>query len=90
MKKPDMIKILYFLRGLGIGIIVTIIVVTIHKAKEPISDTDHSMTKEEIIQKAKDYGLVEPLDNKVAEILGSPKPSISPKVLQSSKPEGAQ
>ena len=82
-----MIKLLYFLRGLGIGIIVTIIVLTIHKAREPISDIDHSMTKEEIIQKAKDYGLVEPLDNKLNKILPSSKPSKDPKVVQSPKPD---
>ena len=78
MKKPDMIKIVYFLRGIGIGVIVTIIILSIHKAGEPVSDINKTMSKEEIIEKAKEYGLVEPMDKKLDEIFATTSPTNSP------------
>ncbi len=77
MKKPDMIKIVYFLRGIGIGVIVTIIILSIHRAGEPVSELNKTMTKEEIIKKAKEYGLVEPMDKKLDEIFATTSPTNS-------------
>ena len=74
MKKPDMTKIAYFLRGLGIGILVTIIIVTIHDSRGGTTKKETSMSKEEIIVKAKEYGLVEPIDNKLDQILATATP----------------
>lgn len=71
-------KLVYFLRGLGVGIMVTVIVLCLHAAIEPKSTDRDSMTREEIIEKAKEYGLVEPLDNKLNQVLGTATPTISP------------
>ena len=90
MKKPDVTKIVYFLRGVGIGIIVTVLILTIYKAGEPVSTMKQPMTKEEIIEKAKEYGLKEPIDTKLDEILPTNKPSESPKVLPSKVPEKSE
>ncbi len=83
MKKTDISKITYFLRGLGIGIIVTCLILVIHNGREEVSSTDSSLTREEIIEKAKEFGLVEPIDNKLDKIYASEYPSISPKVSES-------
>ena len=87
MKNPDFTKILYFLRGLGVGIVVTTLVVTIHNATKPASSINNGMSKEEIMEKAKEYGLVEPIDNKLDEILGSSRPSESLKPEEKNEPK---
>lgn len=83
MKKRDITKIVYFLRGLGIGIIVTIIIVSIHDSRKPVSSQKTPMSKEEIIEKAKEYGLVDAIDKKLNEILPSSSPKQSFEASQS-------
>ncbi len=73
MKKPEGIKLKYFLRGLGMGIMVTIIIMALHGLNEK-KIVDAPMTKEEILEKAKEYGLVEPMDDKLDQILNSASP----------------
>ena len=86
MRKPDRTKLVYFLRGLGIGIIVTVIILSIHAVIKPESKAAEKMTKEQIIEKAKEYGLVEPLDNKLDQVLGTEQPKESANAVSSDAP----
>lgn len=60
MKKRNKITFGYFLRGLGIGILFTTIICIIHTNRLQKEYTP--LSQEEIIEKAKEYGMVEALD----------------------------
>ena len=62
----------------------------IHNDREPVNTTDSALTREEIIDKAKEFGLVEPIDKKLDEIYASKYPSASPKVSESEGPTKAE
>lgn len=68
IKKDGVInmKLKYYMRGLGIGILITTIVLSIGGKKEGLSD-------EEIMAKAKDLGMVmrEDTDDKLEEVMGN-------------------
>lgn len=71
MKRNSMIKLRYYLRGVGIGIVFTGLVFGVVSQDEKVTEV---MTKEEIITKAKEYGLVEVIDHKLNDLL-SPTPT---------------
>ena len=63
-------KLVYFLRGLGIGIVFGTVVISISgKHNETTQVIKQEMTKEEILAKAKEYGYVEGVDSKVDSLL---------------------
>lgn len=69
-------KLKYYMRGLGIGIVLTTLILTIANPKEKLTD-------QEIMERAKalgmqDVGEVE--DKSLSEVLGSGKPTVMPSV----------
>lgn len=78
MKNSKGLKIMYFLRGLGVGIVFT---GALFMLFSKVTSTEVSMTKEEVIAKAKEYGMVEGIDFKLEELLdgtNAPNASSSP------------
>lgn len=80
-------KLKYFLRGLGSGIIFTVILVTLVGGKSHQA----TMTDQEIIAKAKQLGLVESIDNKLDDLDASPsaEPSKEPTATPTEAPTTA-
>ncbi|MGN0431619.1 MAG: hypothetical protein ACI4EQ_04610 [Lachnospiraceae bacterium] len=78
-------KLKYYLRGLGIGILVTIVIVAISGAGKK------TMTDEEIKNRARELGMVEStvlsdIQNKEPEGTETPKPSTEPEGTETPKP----
>lgn len=82
MKRHSVIKLRYYLRGVGIGIVFTGLVFGVLSKENKVTEV---MTKEEIIAQAKEYGLVEGIDHKLNDLLSPipistdvPEPSATP------------
>lgn len=83
-------KMIYFLRGLGVGLFVTGCMFAMNSnRKETISVKD--LSKEEIMAAAKDYGMVEGLDAKLNELKNqvqvTPVPTHTPTATKSPETE---
>lgn len=66
------LKLKYFIRGLGVGILFTAIVMSISlQASRSKIIKDHAMTKEQIIEKARTYGMVLEKDDMTESIQDS-------------------
>jgi len=80
-------KLKYYMRGLGIGIILTTFLFI-------ISGYDKKLTKEEIVELAKEYGMVDakeqkdPLEQVLGEIIPTkaPEPTLEPTPQPTAKP----
>ena len=73
-------KLKYYMRGLGLGIILTTLIFAIGVKQEKLSD-------KQIINKAKALGMVMDDDNKnLEEVLDSIHPSITPSIMPSVTP----
>ncbi|BBF42954.1 hypothetical protein lbkm_1640 [Lachnospiraceae bacterium KM106-2] len=85
MNKQSLLKLKYFLRGLGCGLILCVFVFSFgSKSKSVVKE----MSKEDIIKKAQEYGMVDSMDDKLDKLQKestSPKPSATPKT--SAKPK---
>ena len=67
-------KLAYFLRGLGVGMVFVTVVMAV-SMKENKTIVQKEMTKEQIIQKAKEYGMTEGIGMKVDQLLdATPNP----------------
>lgn len=67
-------KLKYYMRGLGIGIVLTTLILTIANPKDKLTD-------QEIIDRAKALGMQEASeieDKSLSEVLGSGKPTVMP------------
>ncbi len=78
-------KLKYYLRGLGIGILVTIIIVAVSGAGK------NTMTDEEIKDRARELGMIEstvlaPSPSTEPEGMETPKPSVEPEATATPKP----
>lgn len=78
-------KLKYYLRGLGIGILVTIIIVAVSGAGK------NTMTDEEIKDRARELGMIEstvlaPSQSTEPEGMETPKPSVEPEATATPKP----
>jgi hypothetical protein len=76
-------KLKYYMRGLGIGIILTTLILTIANPKEKLTDT-------EIKDRAKALGMVEETekeDKTLSELLDDIKPTLKPSVAPTEAPE---
>lgn len=90
MKRKITTHGMYFLRGLGVGIAFTGLMFAVLDSN-PSKPETVAMTKEEIIEKAKEYGMVEDMDFKLDEIMKptespSPSPTLEPTTKPSTKP----
>jgi hypothetical protein len=75
-------KLKYYMRGLGIGIVLTTLILIIANPKDKLTDT-------EIMERAKALGMVEAKDledKALSEVLESIKPSVTPSVAPTVAP----
>jgi hypothetical protein len=78
-----LMKLKYYMRGLGIGIVLTTLILTIANPKERLTDT-------EIKDRAKALGMVEETeeeDKTLSELLDNSKPTLKPSVAPTEAPE---
>lgn len=81
-------KLAYFLRGLGVGMVFVTVVMAV-SMKENKTIVQKEMTKEQIIQKAKEYGMTEGIGMKVDQIFDATQtsePTQAPKEEAQEKP----
>lgn len=76
----------FFFRGLGVGMIFTILLVFSYQQMS----SPNQLSKEEIIAKAKEYGMVEALDNKLDEMSNLQTQTPSPEPVPTSTPVMAE
>ncbi len=72
-------KLKYYMRGLGIGIILTTLILIIANPKDKISDA-------EIRERAKALGMVDQKDKSLSEVLENSKLTLAPTVAPTSAP----
>ena len=71
-------RLSYFLRGLGVGIVFTTILFTVGSRGQSKKIDVDKLSKDEIIELAKEYGMVESLDQKLDAIESSMQPTSTP------------